>query len=369
MRRLRLSTCAAPGIARRRRGRGFEYRDPAGSASRTRRCWSESPSWRSRRPGARCGSAWTRSGTCRPPGSTRPDASSTATTTLARAPRPRRSSRRCSPSRERCRGCAGAWQGSGCDGGALADGARDACWPARCACSTSASSASAPRTTPSSNGSYGLATMLRAHVDLDGDGSSSTTPQSPGSAGCSRSPTRALAVIAALKRRRGGDAAARLSRRARWVEIPPSEINDYIKQRTRRRLQRQGLPHLERDRARRGGARAPRGRGDASRASAASSGGGQDASPPISATRPRSAAPPTSTRGCSTATTRGDDRRPAAPDLRPTSPTRASARASRRGAGAAGGRRVAAGDRRCPSRACRPQRRASRRPLSLSGGV
>ena len=30
MARLRRSTCAAPGIARRRRGRGFEYRDPAG---------------------------------------------------------------------------------------------------------------------------------------------------------------------------------------------------------------------------------------------------------------------------------------------------------------------------------------------------
>jgi DNA topoisomerase-1 len=28
--RLRRSSCAAPGIARRRRGRGFEYRDPAG---------------------------------------------------------------------------------------------------------------------------------------------------------------------------------------------------------------------------------------------------------------------------------------------------------------------------------------------------
>jgi DNA topoisomerase-1 len=29
MARLRRSNCAAPGIARRRRGRGFEYRDPA----------------------------------------------------------------------------------------------------------------------------------------------------------------------------------------------------------------------------------------------------------------------------------------------------------------------------------------------------
>ena len=30
MARLRRSDCAAPGIVRRRRGRGFEYRDPAG---------------------------------------------------------------------------------------------------------------------------------------------------------------------------------------------------------------------------------------------------------------------------------------------------------------------------------------------------
>src|SRR6202047_4307892 len=30
MPRLRRSNCAAPGIARRRRGRGFEYRDPVG---------------------------------------------------------------------------------------------------------------------------------------------------------------------------------------------------------------------------------------------------------------------------------------------------------------------------------------------------
>src|SRR4051794_13197729 len=31
MSRLRHSSCAAPGIERRRRGRGFDYRDPAGA--------------------------------------------------------------------------------------------------------------------------------------------------------------------------------------------------------------------------------------------------------------------------------------------------------------------------------------------------
>jgi DNA topoisomerase I len=36
MPRLRRSNCAAPGIARRRRGRGFEYRDPAGSRIKDR---------------------------------------------------------------------------------------------------------------------------------------------------------------------------------------------------------------------------------------------------------------------------------------------------------------------------------------------
>ena len=39
-----------------------------------------------------------------------------------------------------------------------------ACSPARCGCSTAASSGSAPRTTPSQNESYGLATMRKEHV-------------------------------------------------------------------------------------------------------------------------------------------------------------------------------------------------------------
>ena len=71
--RLRRADCSGPGIRRRRQGRGFDLRRRRGQPGRrARRSWSGSPSWRSRRPGRTSGSARIRTATCRRPGPTRP---------------------------------------------------------------------------------------------------------------------------------------------------------------------------------------------------------------------------------------------------------------------------------------------------------
>ncbi len=109
------------------------------------------------------------------------------------------------------------------------------------------------------------------------------------------------------RRSSGGAAAATscspTSSGRRWHDLRSDDINDYVKDGHGRRLLRQGLPHLERDRARRRRARGLlRGGGDEDGAQArgpARDRGGRRAT---SATRPRSAAPPTSTRACSTPT-------------------------------------------------------------------
>ena len=71
---------------------------PRASGSTTPRCSSVSPSSRSRRRGARCGSAWIRSATCRQPASTRRGASSTSTTSAGAPTATGRSSTRWSTS-------------------------------------------------------------------------------------------------------------------------------------------------------------------------------------------------------------------------------------------------------------------------------
>ena len=59
-------------------------------------------------------------------------------------------------------------------------------------------------------------------------------------------------LLRALARRNGGGLrAARLPRRPQgWVDVKAADINDYLKDVGGRRLLGQGLPHLERDRAR-----------------------------------------------------------------------------------------------------------------------
>ena len=174
---------------------------PTASGSRTRRRWRGSASWRSRPPGRRSGSAPTRSGTCRRPGSTPPVASSTSTTsagTSARSelkfeavrefaaalPLLRRAVtadlRRQGMPRERALACAVRLLDLGffrVGGEVYAE----------------------------DNESFGLATVRREHVSIRGVRSSSTSRPRGDSAGCSRF---AIPAVRARDRRRCADGAA-----------------------------------------------------------------------------------------------------------------------------------------------------------------
>ena len=121
---------------------------------------------------------------------------------------------------------------------------------------------------------------------------------------CSRSSTpTSPRSCAALKRRRGGKPELLAYKRGRrWVDVRSPDINEYLKDRTGLDVSRQGLPHLERDAARRGRARrvGPRARVE-DRAQARGRRARSRRSRTTSATRRRSRARPTSTRASSTA--------------------------------------------------------------------
>ena len=111
-----------------------------------------------------------------------------------------------------------------------------ACWPARCGCSTAASSASAPSSTRPQNESYGLATMRKEHVTLD--------PEMRGMVFdyVAKSGKRriqgvvdpaAFEVVAALKRRRGGGPELLAYKNGRsWADVRSPDINEYLKEAT-----------------------------------------------------------------------------------------------------------------------------------------
>ena len=99
---LRYVADAGPGIRRRRAGRGWAYRQPDGSPVRDApRCAGSSP-WPSPRRGRTSGSAPIPGATCRPPGATPGDASSTATTPAGGRCGTRSSSTAWWPSRRPC---------------------------------------------------------------------------------------------------------------------------------------------------------------------------------------------------------------------------------------------------------------------------
>ena len=105
-----------------------------------------------------------------------------------------------------------------------------------------------------------------------------------------------------------GPRAARLPQRgAAGATSSSTEINDYIKEAIGEEPQRQGLPDLERDGARRGGARRLGAGAGPEHEGRARNRAKRDAVKQVarttSATRRRSAGPPTSTRGSSTAST------------------------------------------------------------------
>ena len=136
-----------------------------GGGSRTRRRWSGSASWRSRRPGRRSGSAPTRSATSRRPASTPPGASSTSTTSAGSSAGPSASSRRCASSPPRCRGCA---VPSPRDLQLRGDAARAGAGLRRAPARPRLLPGRRRGATPRTNESYGLATIRREHVSVSG---------------------------------------------------------------------------------------------------------------------------------------------------------------------------------------------------------
>ena len=130
---------------------------------------------------------------------------------------------------------------------------------APCGCWTAASSASAPRTTRSTNETYGLATMRKEPRDA----STATTLRFDYPAKDGKRRVQAVVdpevaeVVATLKRRRGGgDELLAYKRGGRWCDVRSPDINAYLKDGDRPRRLREGLPHVGRDGARRGRARA-----------------------------------------------------------------------------------------------------------------
>jgi DNA topoisomerase-1 len=81
------------------------------------------------------------------------------------------------------------------------------------------------------NGSYGLATFERRHVELGEDGE--LVFDYVGKAGKRRLQAivdpELYAVVAALKRRRGGGRALLAYRNGRWVDVRSSDVNEYVK--------------------------------------------------------------------------------------------------------------------------------------------
>ena len=186
------------------------------------------------------------------------------------------------------------------------------------------------------NETYGLATMRkeprdrrrrRGGVRLRGQGRASTVQRIDDD--------DVAEVVKAMKARRGGARSCWPTRAgARWVDVKSADINEYVKEAAggdfARRTSAPGTPRSwPRWRWALGrGGEAPRPR------TSAPSSARSRRSPATWATRRRSAARPTSTRACSTASTAGSQSAGALPDLldpRPTGPSMQGGRGGRAG--------------------------------------
>jgi DNA topoisomerase I len=240
--RLRRSDCAAPGIARRRRGRGFEYRDPVGERiddpealeriaqlaippawrevwicmdslghlqatgldAAGRKQYLYHPRWRSHRDRQKFDSMIAFGETLprlrRRLGRDLAPAGAVATRSRAPAPRPE------NLSRERVLACAVRLL----DLGFFRIGSEDY----------------AER-----NESYGLTTMLKRHVSVgDGEVIFDYTAKSGVRRVQAIADAEVLGVIAALKRRRGSGQLLAYRDGRHWVEVHADDVNAYIKQ-------------------------------------------------------------------------------------------------------------------------------------------
>ena len=102
------------------------------------------------------------------------------------------------------------------------------------------------------NQTYGLATMQKRHVTVGEGGLITFDYEAKGGKQQIQSivDPHVCEVISELKRRRSGHELLAYKPNGRWVDVRSADINGYIKEVTGGGLLRQGLPHLERHRAR-----------------------------------------------------------------------------------------------------------------------
>jgi len=239
MPRLRRSSCAAPGIARRRRGRGFEYRDPAGERI-------DDPEVIERIAELVIPPAWSEVWICMDP-----HGHLQATGLDAAGRKQYRYHDRWRAHRDRSKFASMSGFGESLPrlrrhvakdlrppsaGGSSASAREHLSRERVLACAVRlldlgffriGSEDYAER-----NESYGLTTMLRGHVTIDG---SELIFDFPAKSGQRRvqaiADLDALDVVAALKRRRSGSQLLAYRDRdcARWSELRAEEVNEYIK--------------------------------------------------------------------------------------------------------------------------------------------
>ena len=136
-----------------------------------------------------------------------------------------------------------------------------ACSPARCACSTTASSGSAPRTTRSPTRPTASRRCARTTSSSTATTRwSSTTPPSPGKRRVQGvvDPLSFEVVSRSSAAAAGGEELLAYKEGGRWRDVRSADINAFLKEMTGGDHSRQGLPHLERDAARRRRARRQR---------------------------------------------------------------------------------------------------------------
>ncbi|HTZ87430.1 MAG TPA: DNA topoisomerase IB [Solirubrobacteraceae bacterium] len=235
--RLRRSNCAAPGISRRRRGRGFEYRDPEGARI-------DDPEVLERIAELAIPPAWKEVWICMDP------LGHLQATGLDAAGRKQYLyHERWRKHRDRHK-----FDSMLAFGAALPrlrrNVARDLTGPGIRGASLTAEQLTAQRVLACAvrlldlgffrigsedyaerNESYGLTTMLREHVSIEGSELIFDFPAKSGQRRVqSIADEPALAVVTALKRRRGGTQLLAYRENSRWRELDAEQVNAYLKE-------------------------------------------------------------------------------------------------------------------------------------------
>ena len=229
--RLRRSDCTGPGLARRRRGKGFEYLDPDGERVDGRR--GAAADRRARDP-ARLGG---RLDLPVPGGhiqATGVDDRGRKQYLYHPRWRERRDQQKFDDMVVFARALPALRERVAADLGGRRARPRRTSWPARCGCWTAASSASAPRTTRSPTRATGSRRCASATRVVKGDKLLFDYPAKSGKRRVQAVVDPEIAdTIKRLKQRRGGgDELLAYKRSGRWADVRSHDINAYLKEAT-----------------------------------------------------------------------------------------------------------------------------------------